>query len=252
MKASHRIRYLALGAVSLCALSIGAVIPASAASNPPIKIGVIGESSSVVGQSLINASKLAARDINANGGVDGRKLEIIAYDDHSSATDAVNAFKRLATQDKVDVVIGSFISEIALAIEPWAARLHMPYITPGAVSTKIARAVHEHYATDKYTFQGWLNSDFLAQSVCDFAADEMVRKYHMKSAVIMSEDAAWTAPLDAMYRNCLPKIGLKVVDVIRFSTDTTDFTPMFNEIERLKPGVIVTGIGHVGVRPTVQ
>ena len=74
----------------------------------------------------------------------------------------------------------------------------------------------------------------------------------MKTAVIMSEDAAWTTPLDVGYEECLPKIGLKVLDHIRFSPDTTDFTPIFNKIEGAKPDVIITGISHVGVQPTVQ
>ena len=74
----------------------------------------------------------------------------------------------------------------------------------------------------------------------------------MKTAVIMSEDAAWTTPLDAGYETCLPKIGLKVLDHVRFSPDTTDFTPIFNKIEGEKPNVIITGISHVGVQPTMQ
>jgi len=45
---------------------------------------------------------------------------------------------------------------------------------------------------------------------------------------------------------------MKVVDHIRFSPDTTDFTPIFNQLEAKKPDVIVTGISHVGVQPTVQ
>jgi branched-chain amino acid transport system substrate-binding protein len=68
----------------------------------------------------------------------------------------------------------------------------------------------------------------------------------------MSEDAAWTKPLDVGYEECLPKIGIKVLDHIRFSPDTTDFTPIFNKIEGVKPDVIITGISHVGVQPTVQ
>jgi branched-chain amino acid transport system substrate-binding protein len=74
----------------------------------------------------------------------------------------------------------------------------------------------------------------------------------MKSAVIFSEDAAWTTPLDAEYLACLPKIGVKVLDHVRFSPDTTDFTPLYNKIEGQNPDVIVTGISHVGVQPTVQ
>ena len=74
----------------------------------------------------------------------------------------------------------------------------------------------------------------------------------MKSAVVLSEDAAWTIPLDAEYLKCLPKIGLKVLDHIRLSPDTTDFTPVFNKIEAEQPDVMITGISHIGVQPTVQ
>ncbi len=43
-----------------------------------------------------------------------------------------------------------------------------------------------------------------------------------------------------------------MLDEIRFSPDTTDFTPIFNKIEGEKPDVIITGISHVGTQPTVQ
>ena len=88
--------------------------------------------------------------------------------------------------------------------------------------------------------------------MCDAAKDMLVDGLKMKTAVIMSEDAAWTGPLDAGYEACLPKIGLKVLDHIRFSPDTTDFTPIFNKIEASKPDVIITGVSHVGTQPTVQ
>ncbi len=45
---------------------------------------------------------------------------------------------------------------------------------------------------------------------------------------------------------------MKVVDHVRFSPDTGDFTPIYNKIEAAKPDLIVTGISHVGVQPTVQ
>jgi branched-chain amino acid transport system substrate-binding protein len=112
--------------------------------------------------------------------------------------------------------------------------------------------VHADYEKNKYTFHGYLTSAALALSVCDAAKDLLVDQKHMKSAVIMSEDAAWTKPLDVGYEECLPKIGLKVLDHIRFSPDTTDFTPIFNKIEAAKPDVMITGISHVGVQPTVQ
>jgi branched-chain amino acid transport system substrate-binding protein len=227
-------------------------LPASAQSTDPIKIGVIGEESSVAGASLTRAAVMAADDINAHGGVSGRKIEVITYDNHSSAADSVRAFQRAVSQDKVVAVIGSYISEVALALEPWSARLHMPFITPGAASNLISKAVRDDYDHYKYTFHGWLTSAFNAQAVCDYTKDMLVGPFHLKTAVVMSEDAAWTTPLDAGYLECLPKAGLKVIDHIRFNPDTADFTPLFHQIEDAHPDVIITGISHVGVQPTVQ
>ena len=150
-------------------------------------------------------------------------------------------------------MIASYTSEVALALEPWSGRLKMPTITPGAASDEISKRIHADYDHLKYFFHGYLASSFLAAATCDAAKDLLVdSKYHMKSAVIMSEDAAWTTPLDAGFIACLPKAGLQVLDHIRMSPDTTDFTPIYNGIEAKKPDVIITGISHVGVQPTVQ
>jgi branched-chain amino acid transport system substrate-binding protein len=125
-------------------------------------------------------------------------------------------------------------------------------ITPGAASNVITANIAKDYETNKYTFHGYLTSTSLARSVCEAAKDLLVTNLKMKTAVIMSEDAAWTKPLDQGYEQCLPEVGLKVLDHIRFSPDTTDFTPIFNKIEALKPDVMITGISHVGTQPTVQ
>src|SRR6202044_2202917 len=105
---------------------------------------------------------------------------------------------------------------------------------------------------NKYTFHGYLTSAAQAELVCAAAKDLLVEQLKFKTVAIMSEDAAWTKPLDIGYEACLPKAGLKVVEHVRFSPDTTDFTPIFNNLESKKPDVIVTGISHVGVQPTVQ
>jgi branched-chain amino acid transport system substrate-binding protein len=238
----------------LGAAAIGALATASGAAlaADPIKIGVIAEAQAIAGASIPQAAQLAADEINANGGIDGRKIEIVSYDNHSSSADSVRAFQRAVNEDKVNAVIASYISEVVLALEPWASRLKTPFITPGAASNEISKSVHADYAKNKYTFHGYLTSAALALSVCDAAKDLLVDQMHMRTAVIMSEDAAWTKPLDVGYEECLPKVGLKVLDHIRFSPDTTDFTPIFNKIEGSKPDVIVTGISHVGVQPTVQ
>jgi branched-chain amino acid transport system substrate-binding protein len=247
MRNSHRKTLLA--AVAGCALAAYAPLARAA---DPIKIGVIAETSAISGVGIPNAAKMAAEEINKAGGVNGRMIEIVDYDDHSSAVDAVRAFQRAAQQDKVSAVIASYISEVVLALEPWAGRLHMPLITPGAASNEITKRVHDDYDHEKYVFHGYLASSQLADVVCEASKALLVKDLQMKTAVVMSEDAAWTIPLDEEYLKCLPPSGLKVLDHIRLSPDTTDFTPIFNKIEGEKPDVIVTGISHVGVQPTVQ
>ena len=238
--------------LAICAMASIACLTLPALGAEPIRIGVIAEAQAVAGSSIGPAAQLAAEEINAKGGIDGRKVEIIVYDDHSSAAEAVRAFQRAVSEDKVNAVIASYTSEVVLALEPWAARLKTVLITPGAASDVITQNIAKDYERNKYTFHGYLTSSALAGLVCDAAKDLLVGPYKMNSAVIVSEDAAWTTPLDAAYESCLPKIGLKVLDHIRFSPDTTDFTPIFSKVEALKPDVMITGISHVGTQPTVQ
>ena len=243
-----------LGRGTACAVLALLSAPSTgyAADPEPIRIGVIAEASSLVGVAIPNAAQLAADEINAAGGVDGRKIEIISYDDHNAAADAVRAFQRAVQQDHVVAVVASYISEVVLALEPWSARLKTPLLTPGAASDEITRHIHEDYEHNKYVFHEWLSSSSIAQSICDSSHDLFVTGYGMKTAVVMSEDAAWTTPLDARFLKCLPEAGLEVLDHIRFSPDSTDFTPIYNQIEAKKPDIIINGISHVGVQPTVQ
>ncbi len=237
------------GAVFILAL---APLSVSAQTSEPIKIGVIAEAQAVAGSSIPLAAQLAADEINAAGGLNGRQIKIFPYDNHSSAAELVRAFQRAVSEDHVNAVIASYVSEVVLALEPWTGRLKTVMVTPGAASDVITQNIAKDYDHLKYTFHGYATSTSIADATCAAAKDLLVDHLKMKTAVVMSEDAAWTTPLDAEYLKCLPKIGLKVLDHIRVSPDTTDFTPIFNKIEGEKPDVIITGISHVGVQPTVQ
>jgi branched-chain amino acid transport system substrate-binding protein len=243
---------LSLISASSALVALTLATPGYAQSSGSIKIGVIAETQAVAGSSIPQAAQLAADEINAKGGIDGRKIEIVSYDNHSSAAESVRAFQRAANEDHVNAVIASYISEVVLALEPWTGRLKTVMVTPGAASDVITQNIAKDYDNLKYTFHGYLTSTSLSDSVCAAAKDLLVKDLHMKTAVVMSEDAAWTTPLDAEYIKCLPEIGLQVLDHIRVSPDTTDFTPIFNKIEGEKPDVMITGISHVGVQPTVQ
>src|SRR5277367_3619985 len=205
----------ALGAAS-GALALAVAQPAWADDQNPIKIGVIAEAQAVAGSSIPLAAQLAADEINAKGGVDGRKIEIVSYDNHSSSAESVRAFQRAVNEDHVNAVIASYLSEVVLALEPWSARLKTVMITPGAAADAITANIAKDYKDNKYAFQGIVTSSTVAEFVCLAAKAMLVDGLKMKTAVIMSEDAAWTTPFDAGLEACLPKIGFTVLDQIRF------------------------------------
>ncbi len=241
--------FVILGAIAFACFSSG---PAAAAGSDPIRIGVIAEFQAVAGSSIPGAAQIAADEINASGGIDGRKVEIVAYDDHGAAADAVRAFQRAVNDDHVNAVIASYLSEVVLALQPWSARTKTILVTPGASSDVITENIAKDYDHLKYSFEGFLTSSEIADVVCSASADLLVRGHKVKSAFVMNEDAAWTIPLQARFDQCLTAAGLQIADHIRFSPDTADFTPIFNKIETAKAQVIITGISHVGVQPTVQ
>ena len=251
MKRQKGLLTLLLGAAATMALAACALGTALAAQGP-IRVGVLAPAAHIEGKALFQGAELAASEINAAGGVNGRKIKLIKYDNHGSASDSVRAFQRAVNQDHVVAVIGDFISENALAVEPWAARMKIPYIVSGAASTEITHKVHTHYKRFKYVFQMWLNSRLQAQAVCDASHKVLHDELHLNRAIIVSENAAWTKPLDAGYEACLPKAGFKVVGKVVFSPDTHDFSPIFSKIESDHAQVVIAGLSHVGARMTVQ
>jgi branched-chain amino acid transport system substrate-binding protein len=175
----------ALGIAS-SALTFAIAPSACADDTVQIKIGVIAEAQAVAGSSIPQAAQIAVDEINAKGGVDGRKIEIVPYDDHSSSAEAVRAFQRAVNEDHVNAVIASYISEVVLALEPWAGRLKTVFITPGAASDAITANIAKDYEHNKYAFQGNLTSTAYSRLVCDAARDMLVDSLKMKTAVIMS------------------------------------------------------------------
>jgi len=151
------------------AAGLAAAVPATVrAAGEPIRIGIIAEAKTLTGAAIPNSARMAADVINAAGGVGGRPIQLIVYDDHVSAVEGVRAFQRLAAEDGAAAIIGSFISEVVLAMEPWSARFKIPFITPGAASNEISKRVHDDYDRYKYVFQGFFTSDFFRRMRSEF------------------------------------------------------------------------------------
>ncbi len=121
----------------------------SAGGSGPIKIGFFAPESGFAaadGQSAYDSAKLAVADINKMGGIKGRQLQLINYDDASDAKQAVSIATRLVTEDKVDAVVSGSYSDQTLAAAPIFQRAGVPMLAAYAVNPGIP-------ATGRFIFQ---------------------------------------------------------------------------------------------------
>ncbi len=98
-----------------------------------IKVGVYGDltgQTSSFGQSTINGIRLAVDEINAAGGVNGKKITLISEDDQGRPEQAKTVMSKLINQDKVQAVLGEVASSNSLAAAPVAQEAKIPMITP--------------------------------------------------------------------------------------------------------------------------
>ncbi len=112
-----------------------------------IKIGMIynmtGSQASLDAPSA-NGAKLAAKEINAAGGVLGKKMTLVAYDGKSDAATIANAATQLTQSDKVVAMFGFSDSDMVMAAAPVAAKAGIVFVTSGATSPKLPDQVPDY------------------------------------------------------------------------------------------------------------
>jgi len=88
---------------------------------------------------------LAVEEINAAGGVDGRKIELITRDDNANPGDAVRLAEELVSREKIDVLVGAFLSNIGLALTDFAKQKKFFYLAGEPLTDKITWQGGNHY-----------------------------------------------------------------------------------------------------------
>ena len=127
--------------VTLLSFLLGAVAPVAEA-QPPIRIGATLSQTgayAALGQNTLRGYQLCVKHLNEKGGVLGRKLELVVYDDASDPATAVRLYETLITQDKVHLVLGPYSSPISEAVADVTEKHKMPMVAPTAAATSIYR-----------------------------------------------------------------------------------------------------------------
>jgi branched-chain amino acid transport system substrate-binding protein len=141
----------------LTAVVILGAMPSGARAQDPLKIGAvlsITGPASYFGDDQRNTLQLLQDQVNARGGVNGRRVEVVIYDDATDPTKAVTALRRLHDEDRVVAVIGASISGNALALVPFSEKAEVPQLVPaasGRISSPVKNWVFQFCNTDVHS-----------------------------------------------------------------------------------------------------
>lgn len=187
----------------------------STATPAPIRLGVIMDSSgaaSYYSKESVKAIQLAADEINAKGGVNGRKIELAIEDDSNKPPDSADRFRKLAADKSVLAVLTVSGSAGALQTQPLAEEEKVPEIAPTNVNDGL---------TKKYLQYFFRMSPSDSESVA--ALIEVLAKYK-KVAIIGDNTQTGLSTLNS-YKTALAAKNVQVVAVEQLDTGTTDASP---------------------------
>jgi branched-chain amino acid transport system substrate-binding protein len=217
-----------------------------------IRFGILAPVQMTVGHGIINAAKLAAEEINAAGGIHGKKIEIIIGDTESKPEKGITAVKKLVLEDKVDVLVGEYNSGVALALQPFVANYKIAFMSTGCASPDLTNNVKKDYQKNKYYFFNMINSDRLEQGAHKFLKEFVNQKLGYKKFAILSENAKWTETFAPTLKKDLEKDGFDVPFYERFDVELKDFSPIFSKIKGLGVQWIAHIVSHGSSIPLVK
>ena len=105
-----------------------------------IKVGVMGPhtgDNSSYGLACLNGAQLYFKQLNADGGVNGKQIEAVVYDTKGDTTEAVNAYNRLVQEDGVTGIVGSVLTGPTIAVAQASVADNMPCVTPSATAADV-------------------------------------------------------------------------------------------------------------------
>ena len=197
---------------------------AGAASGNTITLGSITTNSGTAaayGEAELKGFKLAISEINAKGGLNGKKIKLESMDDKGDATEASNAFNKLAGDNSVLAVLGPTISSTTAAVAPLADQSKLPAIAPAATSESIA--------TGGYLFRTCFKDSYQGEIAAKFAAETLKVK---KVAVLYGTGDPYSSGVGKAFAAAAKKAGLDVVDEENSSSaDDTEYSSQLQKIQ---------------------
>ncbi|MBF0582631.1 MAG: ABC transporter substrate-binding protein [Magnetococcales bacterium] len=196
-----------------------------------IKIGVLAPFQTQPGEGIRHGAQMAAEEINAAGGVLGKKLQLIEINSEYSSEKELRGYQRLVSKEQVAAVVGVAGDGIFPIMEQ-LAQYKTVMITTGAGSDKLTEMVAADPTKYKWFFRVMHKSSELGVVTADFAKNALAKKYGIRHFAIMVEDDIWTKYIrDIWMRELGNQPETQVVLNTTFSSDTRDFSLIFQQIQ---------------------
>ena len=198
------------------------ILAGSAIAAPPIKIGglfAVTGPASFLGAPERNTAQMMVNEINAAGGVKGRKLELIAYDTQGDATKAVQAANRLIKEDKVSAIIGPSTTGDTMAVIPVVERARIPMVSCAAGS-KITEPVK------KWVFKTAQNDGLAVAKIYE----NLKKRKIAKVAILTVSDGFGSSGREQLKAQAAA-YGIQIVSDDTYGPKDTDMTAQLTKIK---------------------
>src|SRR4030095_9935470 len=226
-----RMKRKTLGLWALAGAMALLCVPADA--QGPIRIGAslsLTGTYAKLGKNQHEGYQLCIKDLNAKGGVLGRKLDLVVYDDQSTPATAVRLYEKLITEDKVDGVMGPYSSPVSEAAANVTEKYKKIMVAPLAATTSIFKKGR------KYIFMVISPAEGYLEGVVDMAA-----KRGLKTVAVVNEDTLFSKAAAAGAVELAKKKGMQVVFSEAYPKGNTDFSALLTKIKAANPDVVVAG-----------
>jgi branched-chain amino acid transport system substrate-binding protein len=225
-------------------LSLGTFLPGAQAAET-LKVGLLGPFKTPPGEGIRAGAEMAVEKINGQGGILGKKVEVILSEDQYKPEVGAGGYKKLAIQDKVAAVLGTASSGVALAVMDQMARYKVPFLPTGAAAPSMTEMVEKEYEKYKSMFRVCHSSNETGEITTDWIVNYLVKTHNLKRAAFMIENAVWAKPIAEMWQKNLKAAGVEIPVFEYFDMDTKDFMPILSKVISSKAEVICVLSSHV-------
>lgn len=180
------------------------------------------------GISSVNGIKLAADEVNAAGGINGKQIELLVQDDRSDASEAATIVTKFVTQDQVHAILGEVASSRSIAAAPIAQNAKIPMLTPSSTNPEVTRK-------GDFIFRSCFIDPVQGAAIAQFGAKTLGGK---RGALMVDRKNDYSTGLEKVINEVFTRLGGQIVVTQSYQAGDQDFNAQITSIKGANPDVI--------------